>query len=73
MLTGTLKSLPYRLVWTMSTSKAFTLILSTVIIAIIVVGLINFDLILELWVKAVIATLLIGVLITLARLLFTGK
>ena len=57
----------------MSTSKAFTLILSTVIIAIIVVGLINFDLILELWVKAVIATLLIGVLITLARLLFTGK
>jgi len=43
------------------------------IIAIIIIGLINFDLMVELWVKLLVGVLFAGVLVTIYRALFQGK
>lgn len=50
-----------------------TLVLAIAIIAIIVIGLINFDLMIELWVKLLIGVLFLGALVTVVRALFYGK
>ncbi|MBT9143871.1 MAG: hypothetical protein DDT29_02285 [Dehalococcoidia bacterium] len=51
-------------------SKTLTLIVSIAIMALIIIGLINFDLFLELWVKLFIGVLFLGVLVTVVRRLF---
>lgn len=53
--------------------KILTLIVSVAIIAIIIIGLINFDLMVLLWVKVLIGVLFAGVLVTVARALFQRK
>ena len=57
----------------MGMKKILTLIISIAIIAIIIIGLINFDLMVELWVKVLIGVLFAGVLVTVGRALFQGK
>ena len=54
-------------------SKILTLIVAIAIMAIIIIGLINFDLMLELWVKLLIGVLFLGALATVVRALFIGK
>ncbi len=56
--------------WTTAMSKTLTLIVSIAIMALIIIGLINFDLFLELWVKLFIGVLFLGVLVTVVRRLF---
>jgi len=53
--------------------KIPTLIVLIAIIAIIIIGLINFDLMVELWVKVLIGVLFLGVIITMARALLQRK
>ncbi|MCL0059924.1 hypothetical protein M1O20_05550 [Dehalococcoidia bacterium] len=54
-------------------SKILTVIVSIAIIAIIIIGLISFDLFLELWVKLLIGLFFLGAIVTLVRSLFIGK
>jgi len=54
-------------------NKIRTLIVSIGIIAIIVIGLINFNLFLELWVKLLIGVVFLGVLVIAVRTLFHGR
>ena len=44
--------------------------LTVVAVALVIIGLINFDLMLELWVKLLIGVLFLGALVTLVRRLF---
>lgn len=48
-------------------------VLAIAIMAIIVVGLINFNLMIELWVKLLVGVLFAGVLVTIGRALFRVK
>ena len=50
-----------------------TLVLAVAIMAIIVVGLINFNLMIELWVKLLVGVLFAGVLVTIVKALFPSK
>jgi len=54
-------------------SKTVTLIVAIAIMAIIVIGLINFSLFLELWVKVLIGVVFFGALVTVVRALFISK
>jgi len=54
-------------------SKILTLIVSIAIMAIIIIGLINFNLMVELWVKLLIGVPLVGIVDTVGRWLFQGK
>jgi len=54
-------------------NKILSLIASTAIIVIIIIGLINFNLMVELWVKLIIGALFLGVIITIGRAFFQGK
>ena len=47
--------------------------LAVVAIALVIIGLINFDLMVELWVKLLVGVLFAGVLITIGRTLFQEK
>ena len=57
----------------MGIQRLLTIVLGIAIIAIIIIGLINFDLFLELWVKLLIGLFFLGAIVTLVRSLFIGK
>lgn len=57
----------------MGIQRLLTIVLGIAIIAIIIIGLINFDLFLELWVKLLIGLFFLGALVTLVRSLFIDK
>ncbi|MCL0058506.1 hypothetical protein M1O47_02305 [Dehalococcoidia bacterium] len=57
----------------MGIQRLLTLFLAIAIIAIIIIGLIDFDLFLELWVKLLIGLFFLGAVVTLVRSLFIGK
>jgi len=57
----------------MGIRNILVLVLAIAITAIIIIGLINFDLMLEIWVKVFIAMLFLGVLVTIYGTLFQGK
>jgi len=50
-----------------------TFVLTIAIMAIVVIGLINFNLMFELWVKLLVGVLYVGVLFTIGRALFRQK
>jgi len=59
--------------WTTAVSKTVTLIVAIAIMALIIIGLINFDLFLELWVKLFIGVLFLAVLVTLVKRMFSRE
>ncbi|MFC1593197.1 hypothetical protein ACFL4C_04205 [Candidatus Omnitrophota bacterium] len=46
---------------------------TVVVLALVIIGLINFDLMVELWVKLLVGVLFAGVLVTIGKALFQGK
>ncbi len=57
----------------MRVRNTLTLVLAIVVSAIVIIGLFNFGLMLEIWVKVFIGVLLVGVLVTIGRSLFLHK
>ena len=57
----------------MGIQRLLTLVLAIVIIALIIIGLINFNLMIELWVKLLIGVLFLGIFVVVVRALFQGK
>ena len=51
----------------MKIEKSLTIVLSLVLVVIVIVGLIDFDLMLEIWVKVLIGVLFMGVIVALVR------
>ena len=50
--------------------RALTLVLAIALIAIVIIGFVNFDLFLLIWVRVLIAVLLIGASVAIVRMLF---
>jgi len=57
----------------MGMRNLLSLVLAIAIITIVIIGLLDFDLMLEIWVKVFIAMLFLGVLVTIGRTLLQGK
>jgi hypothetical protein len=62
-----------RLRRTMEMQRAVTLLFAIALIAIVIVGFVNFDLFLLLWVKAVIAALFVGAFVEIMKPVFRSK
>ena len=54
----------------MEIHKALTLLLAIALVAIFIVGLVNFDLFMLIWARVLVATVIIGVVVTMVKSLF---
>lgn len=57
----------------MEKNKLLTLVLAIALVAIVIIGLVNFDLFLLIWARVFIAVLFIGIIVLLVRSLFRLK
>ena len=54
----------------MEIQKALTLLLAIALVAIFIIGVVNFDLFVLIWVRVLIATVIIGAVVTMLKGLF---
>ena len=54
----------------MEKNRLLTLVLAIALVAIVIIGLVDFDLFISIWVKVFVAVLLIGTVVVLLRSLF---